>query len=69
MATWCPIKIYDKLASMCFVLEPLERGAFSDIVEAIENVLSIEEKDDYIELTEQYSSMRELMEDSMTQLK
>ena len=51
------------------MLEPLKRGAFSDIVDVLEEVLSTEEKEEYKELTEQYSSMRELMEDSITQLK
>ena len=51
------------------MLEPLKRGAFSDIVDVLEEVLSTEEKKEYNELTEQYSSMRELMEDSITQLK
>ena len=54
---------------MCFVAEPMKRATFSEIVQIIEAELYDEEKKEYNELTEQYASMRELMEDPVTQLK
>ena len=47
----------------------MKRATFSDIVKILEAELSQEEKDEYKELEEQYASMKELMEDPVTQLK
>ena len=57
------------MADGCFVAEPMKRATFSDIVQTLEAGLHKEEKEEYKELTEQYASMRELMEDPVTQLK
>ena len=67
--TWSPVDTYNKVADGCFVAEPMKRATFSDIVQTLEAELTQDEKDEYRELTEQYSSMRELMEDPVTQLK
>ena len=47
----------------------MKRATFSDIVQTLEAALDDKEKDEYKELTEQYASMRELMEDPVTKLK
>jgi hypothetical protein len=47
----------------------MKRATFSDIVQILEAGLHKEEKEEYKELTEQYESMKELMEDPITQLK
>ena len=47
----------------------MKRATFSDIVQILEAELCDKEKEEYNELTEQYASMRELMEDPVTQLK
>ena len=47
----------------------MKRATFSDIVQTLEAALLPEERNEYKELTEQYASMRELMEDPVTQLK
>ena len=47
----------------------MKRATFSDIVQILEAELTQAEKDEYKELEEQYASMRELMEDPVTQLK
>lgn len=57
------------MADGCFVAEPMKRATFSDIVQILEAELHHEEMEEYKELTEQYASMRELMEDPVTQLK
>ena len=46
----------------------MKRATFSDIVQTLEAALDDKEKDEYKELTEQYASMRELMEDPVTKL-
>ena len=47
----------------------MKRATFSDIVQILEAELTQAENDEYKELEEQYASMRELMEDPVTQLK
>ena len=47
----------------------MKRATFSDIVQILEIELNKEEADEYEELSKQYASMRELMEDPVTQLK
>ena len=47
----------------------MKRATFSDIVQILEAELYDEEKEEYSELTKQYASMRDLMEDPVTQLK
>ena len=47
----------------------MKRATFSDIVQTLEAALDDKEKEEYKELTEQYASMRELMEDPVTKLK
>merc|ERR1712038_509918 len=68
-SNWSPTEIYNQLADACFVSEPMKRATFSDIVQTLEAALDDKEKDEYKELTEQYASMRELMEDPVTKLK
>merc|ERR1712223_2125113 len=69
LQNWSPIEIYNKLATYCFVTEPLKRGCFSHLVQVIEGVLNDDEKLAYKELTEQYESMRELLLDKTTRFK
>merc|ERR1712152_58134 len=66
---WTPVDTYNKVADGCFVAEPMKRATWGDIVEILEADLTQEEKEEYKELEEQYASMRELMEDPVTQLK
>jgi len=68
-SSWSPTEIYNQLADACFVSEPMKRATFSDIVQTLEAALDDKEKEEYQELTEQYASMRELMEDPVTKLK
>ena len=69
MQNWSPIEIYNKLATYCFVTEPLKRGCFSHLVQVIEGVLNDDEKLAYKELTDQYASMRELLLDETNRFK
>ena len=69
MQHWSPIEIYNKLATYCFVTEPLKRGCFSHLVQVIEGVLNDDEKLAYKELTDQYASMRELLLDETNRFK
>ena len=61
--------MYNKIASYCFVTEPIKRGSFSHLVQVIESILNNEEKLAYKELTDQYESMSELMSDKSTRFK
>lgn len=61
--------IYDQLAKMCFVADPMKRATFSDIVEELDKQLTDKEKLEYRRQSEQYSSMSSLISDPNTQLK
>ena len=69
ITSWTAVDTYNKVADGCFVAEPMKRATFSDIVQILEAELTQAENDEYKELEEQYASMRELMEDPVTQLK
>jgi hypothetical protein len=67
--TWSSKTIYDQLANMCFVADPMKRATFSDIVEQLEKELNAEEQLEYRLQSEQYASMSSLISDPNTQLK
>ena len=61
--------MYGKLAKMCFVADPMKRASFSDLVQELESVLSYEEKETYIRLSNQYSNFRSPVSNPGIQLK
>ena len=50
--------MYESLAQICFIADPMKRATFSDIVEELERNLDNEELLDYTRLSAQYSSNR-----------
>ena len=43
---------------MCFIPDPMKRASFSDLVEELETVLSVKEKEEYNQLSNKYNNLR-----------
>ena len=58
MKTWNSKHVYEGLAKICFIADPMKRATFSDIVQELERNLDNEELLDYTRLSAQYLSKR-----------
>ena len=56
--TWNSKHVYDNLAQICFIADPMKRATFSDIVEELERNLDNDELLDYTRLSAQYLTNR-----------
>jgi serine/threonine protein kinase len=56
--TWNSKHVYENLAQVCFIADPMKRATFSDIVEELERNLDNDELLDYTRLSAQYLSNR-----------
>ena len=56
--SWEAEAIYNKLAKLCFIPDPMKRASFSDLVQELENSLNSEEKEEYTQLSNQYTKIR-----------
>ena len=43
---------------MCFIPDPMKRASFSDLVQELETVLSVKEKEEYTQLSKKYDNNR-----------
>ena len=51
---WSPEIVFDKVAKLCFIANPNERGTFSDLVKLISEELTLEELCFYSQIKEDY---------------
>ena len=56
--SWPVTHVYDKLAKMCFIPDPMKRASFSDLVQELETVLNVKEKEEYSQLSTKYDNNR-----------
>ena len=56
--TWSASALYKKLSDLCFVIEPTERGTFGNVLEILENELSLEEQTNSVRMSDAYYTTR-----------
>jgi len=56
--SWSPVSLYNKLSEVCFLRDPKERAAFSDVVKILEHYLSSNEKEYYEQISDVYDRIR-----------
>ena len=55
--SWSSELLYEKLANICFVMDPKKRASFSDVVQILENQLLSEEVEQYGKMFEHYQNI------------
>ena len=68
ISTWSVSEVYDKITSLCFVADPMDRATFSSIVSKLEEELSEEEKIRYEMLKGRYLSLGKLRKGSIANI-
>ena len=56
ITAWSPQELYSRLSNICFTAEPNDRGSFCDVVEALENELTKEELENYVNENEAFEA-------------
>merc|ERR1719414_2714626 len=69
MKSWEAAAVYNKLAKLCFIPDPMKRASFSDLVQELENALDSEEKEEYTHLSIQYTKIRSPNSNTDSQVK
>ena len=59
VTTWSVQQLYNKLSKICYVMEPKDRGSFSDLVKCIESEMSESEKNLHEKMNKTYIQIRE----------